>query len=80
MLKWTSCQDAKLTSSSVLMRCMRAAVALNLHRSVAMITIKGIGRMKAMFVGILQAEVLVNERVVIVEARQVKTRLGWEVT
>lgn len=78
MLDWTSCQDAELSRPIMLMQGMRAAIALDLHRPMYMVAFEGIRRRKGMAVGILQAEVLVEHRIVIVEASEVKTRLGRE--
>ena len=75
MLDWTSCQDTELASSTVLMRGMWATIALNLHRPVSMVAIERVWRLKGMSIGILQSEVLVKHRVVIVEASEVKTSL-----
>ena len=75
MLNWVSCQDAELTSSSVLMRGMWAAIALDLHRPVTMVAIESL---ESMWIGVLQSKVLVKHWVVIVEAREVKTSLGRE--
>lgn len=78
MLHRASCKDAELASTGVLMRGMRAAIVLNLHRPMPVVTIERIRILEGMAIGILQSEVLVEHRVVIVKASEVESCLRRE--
>ena len=68
-------QDTKLSTIVLLLRGMRAAIVLNVHRLVAMVAIIGEGVLKRMTIGILKSKILVEHRVRVLEASQVKTGL-----
>ncbi len=68
-------QDTKLSTIVLLLRGMRAAIVLDVHRLVAMVAIVGKGVLKGMTIGILKSKVLVEHRVWVLEACQVKTGL-----
>ena len=79
MLDGVCSQDAKLAAIAVLLlRGMRAPVVLNRHRPMTtnIAAFEGIRGLESMAVRVLQTEVLVEHRVVIVETSQVKAGLG----
>lgn len=79
MLDGVCSQDAKLAAIvELLLRGMRAPVVLNMHRPVTnmIAAFEGIRGLEGMAVWVLQTKVLVEHRVVIVEAGQVKAGLG----
>jgi hypothetical protein len=71
-------QDTKLSTIVLLLRGMRASIVLDVHRPVSMVAIIGDRTLKGMCIRILKSEVLVEHRVGVFEASQVKASLGCQ--
>jgi hypothetical protein len=78
VLDWPRSQDTELPTIAMLLRGMRAPIVGDMHWAVSMTAIKGIGGLEGMAIWILQAQILVKHRVIVVEPGKVKAGLGRE--
>ena len=70
-------QDSELTTITVL-RGMRASIVLDMHGSMAMTMVERICVLEGVAIWILQSQILVEHRVIVVEPIEVESSLRCE--